>query len=113
MEGSGDKEGLPEDEEHGPELADGGEGSRQGRVGIPSLPLLQALYGCQPPAALQASPGSPSWAITCAVPLCLPPRRWFGPWGLTGPSILGSDSISPFPDHLSFLGSLLHFILQL
>ena len=40
MEGSGDKEGLPEDEEHGPELANGGEGSRQGRVGIPSLPLL-------------------------------------------------------------------------
>ena len=55
MGGSGDKEGLPEDEERGPELADEGEGSRQGSVGIPSLPLLQALYRCWPPAALQAS----------------------------------------------------------
>ena len=60
MEGSGDKEGLPEDEEHGPELANGGEGSRQGRVGIPSLSPPQALRRCRPPAALQVSPAEVS-----------------------------------------------------
>lgn len=58
--GSGDKEGLPEDEECGPGLADGGEGSRQGRVGVPSLPLLHALYRCRPPAAPQVSPAEVS-----------------------------------------------------
>ena len=79
MGGSGDKEGLPEDEERGPGLVDGGEGSRQRRVGNPSLPLLHALYHCRPPAALQVSPAEVSrlGRHTCRSPV--PPSTEVGP----------------------------------
>lgn len=74
MGGSGDKEGLPEDEERGPGLVDGVRAAGKGGWASPAClfctPCITAghLLPCR--CHLQRSPG---WAVTRAVPLCLPP----------------------------------------